>query len=63
MKRKPSMRGSVMARRVLVIERLEKQLKSGVKNQRVVNDDESVPLTDKDIKRIKSELEILKKRV
>ena len=63
MKRKPSMRVPVKARRVSVIQRLKEQLKLGVKNQKVEKVNKVVPLTEKDIKRIKSELEILNKRV
>jgi hypothetical protein len=63
MKRKPAMSPLHMARRVSVLDRLTEQLKSGVKNQRVVNDDEVVPLTDKDKTRIEKEIAILKTRV
>jgi len=62
MKRKPAMSPQHVARRVSTLERLTSQLKSGVKNQRVVNDDEVVPLTDKDKTRIQKEIEILKTR-
>lgn len=45
-----------------VLEKLEKQLKSGVKTQKKTTD-VKVPLTDADIKRINKEIEILKTRV
>ena len=52
-----------MARRVSVIERLEKQLKSELKMEKGRTDGHKIPLTDKDIIRIKKEIETLKKRV
>jgi len=63
MKRKPAMTPNHRVRRVSVIERLNEQLKLGVKNSKVENKDVTVPLTDKDVVRIKRELEILKARV
>lgn len=45
-----------------VLEKLEKQLKSGVKTKKKTTD-VKVPLTDADIKRINKEIEILKTRV
>jgi hypothetical protein len=45
-----------------VLEKLEKQLKSGVKTQKKTTD-VKVPLNDADIKRINKEIEILKTRV
>jgi len=63
MKRKPAMSPNHVARRVSTLERLQDQLKLGVKNQRVVNDDNVVPLTDKDKARIENEISILKTRV
>lgn len=45
-----------------VLERLEKQLKSGVKTKKKTTD-VKVPLNDADIKRINKEIEILKTRV
>lgn len=56
---KHSMRVPVKSRRQRVIGRLESQLKSGTKNTK----EGRVQLTDKDVKRINKELDILKKRV
>ena len=51
-------------RRTLVVTRLEAQLKRGMrspkKDEQTLSD---VPLTDKDIERIKKELSILKNRI
>lgn len=49
------------SRQARVLEKLEKQLKSGVKTQKKTTD-VKVPLTDADIKRINKEIEILKAR-
>jgi hypothetical protein len=53
-----------------VIERLEKQLKDGVKNTTIMvgkkyptKQSATIPLTDSDIKRINKELEVLKTRI
>ena len=54
-----SLQLSVISRRKNVIVRLEKQLKSGVKETR----QGVMPLTDSDIKRINQELLTLKHRV
>lgn len=54
-----SLQLSVVSRRKNVIVRLEKQLKSGVKETR----QGVMPLTDSDIKRINQELLTLKHRV
>ena len=55
------------SRQQRVIERLEAQLKSGVKNENVVEGKtivvKSVELTDKDTERIKKEIGILKTRI
>lgn len=60
----------VISRRRLVINRLENQLKSGVKVNRIkdiTNSNKiaviSTPLSEKDIKRIKKEIETLKTRI
>lgn len=53
-------------RRKSVIERLETQLKSGVKPieaMRLSKDKSTQPLTDLDIKRINKEIETLKQRI
>lgn len=50
-----------IARRKSVIDRLEKQLKAGVKTEKGTL--KNVPLTDSDINRIKRELETLKTRL
>lgn len=50
-----------IARRKQVIDRLEKQLKAGVKTEKGTL--KNVPLTDSDINRIKRELETLKTRL
>ena len=59
-----------IGRRRLVIDRLENQLKSGVKVNRIkdINNSNkiaviSTPLSEKDIKRIKKEIETLKTRI
>jgi len=59
-----------IGRRRLVIDRLENQLKSGVKVNRIkdiTNSNKiaviSTPLSEKDIKRIKKEIETLKTRI
>ena len=52
---------ATVERRVRVIARLEKQLKEGVKPALV--GDGFDPLEDKDIKRIKTEIETLKQRL
>lgn len=56
---KHSMLIAAKSRRKSVIERLELQLKSGVKSTK----DGVKPLSDSDIKRINQELSILKTRV
>lgn len=50
-----------ISRRKSVIDRLEKQLKAGVKPEKGTL--KNVPLTDSDINRIKRELETLKTRL
>lgn len=50
-----------ISRRKSVIDRLEKQLKAGVKTEKGTL--KNVPLTDSDINRIKRELETLKTRL
>lgn len=50
-----------ITRRKSVIDRLEKQLKAGVKTEKGTL--KNVPLTDSDINRIKRELETLKTRL
>jgi hypothetical protein len=50
------------SRRHRTISLLETQLKSGVKTQKKTRD-VKIPLTENDVKRLKSELEILKSRV
>lgn len=62
MKRKVSSGVSVVMRRNSVLDRLQTQLKSGVKMEKGKMD-EFVPLTEKDVTRIKHEIEILKTRV
>ena len=59
-----------IARRKLVITRLEQQLEKGVKNNMIkdINNSNkiaviSTPLSEKDIKRIKKEIETLKTRI
>jgi hypothetical protein len=51
------------SRQSRALEMLQAQLKSGVKNKRVVNDDELVPLTDKDKTRIGKEIQNLKDKL
>lgn len=43
------------------LNRLEAQIKSGVKTKKGTRD-EKIPLTDKDIKRIEKEIQILKSK-
>ncbi len=54
-------------RQLKVIERLESQLNLGVKTEKHSSTGQKkevqIPLTEGDVKRIKSEIEILKKRV
>lgn len=52
-------------RRVRVIARLEQQLKDGKKPnpEKLPGNDEFIPLTEEDIKRIKQELLTLKSRI
>lgn len=52
------MKKNIKVRRQGVLERLEQQLKDGTKKVEY----ENVPLTDKDVKRIKKEIQILKER-
>lgn len=51
------------SRRVSVLERLTKQLKSGLKPEKKSEDGKLIPLTDKDKTRIEKEIEVLKTRV
>jgi Sec7-like guanine-nucleotide exchange factor len=51
-----------VSRRKRVIEMLKAQLKSGVKTKKGTLN-EKIPLTEKDVKRINKEIEILKTRV
>jgi hypothetical protein len=61
--------GGVKNRRSRVISRLEAQLKSGVKTERVsqltlaTTGANQIPLEEKDIKRIKKEIETLKSKI
>ena len=59
--KKPSTSIQVKARRISVLERLQKQLKSGFKIDQETK--EQVPLTDKNKSRIEKEIEILKTRI
>jgi len=52
------MKKNIKVRRQGVLERLEQQLKDGTKKVKY----ETVPLTDKDVKRIKKEIQILKEK-
>jgi tetrahydromethanopterin S-methyltransferase subunit F len=58
-----SKKASAKQRRVNVIARLEKQLKSGVKVVKNSKENGVEKLTDPDVKRIQKELEILRQRV
>jgi len=58
MKHKINMSSKVIQRRKNVIVRLEEQLKDGKKYNKSI----AYPLTEKDIKRINSEIETLKSR-
>ena len=48
-------------RRMVVVTRLQQQLDSGVKREKETNN--LIPLTDKDVKRIKQEIETLNTRL
>lgn len=52
-------------RQVSALERLEKQLQSGVKPEKLEGQGTSlnVPLSEKDVKRIKGEIQTLKSRI
>jgi hypothetical protein len=50
-------------RRVNALSRLEKQLKANIKPNKVDNVNPLVELTEKDVARIKAEVETLKKRL
>jgi hypothetical protein len=50
-------------RRERVIAMLEKQLKNGKKREKVIHGAKTIPLTEKDIKRIEKEIDILKARI
>lgn len=60
-------RGTKQRRQVAALERLEKQLQYGVKNQTILDTNGkstiTVELSEKDIKRIKSEIQTLKSRI
>jgi hypothetical protein len=58
-----SMRVPVKSRRARVLEKLEAQLLRGDKTEKLGKTSHKVPLTEKDIKRINSEIATLKKRV
>jgi len=62
MKRKVSSGVSVSIRRKSTLERLQAQLKSGVKTEKK-SMDVKIPLTDKDKVRISKEIETIKARV
>lgn len=49
------------SRQSRALDKLEKQLKSGVKTKKKTTD-VKIPLTDSDVKRINKEIEILKSR-
>jgi NAD(P)H-dependent FMN reductase len=51
------------SRRTSVLERLTKQLKSGLKTEKKSTDGKQIPLTDKDKTRIEKEIEVLKTRL
>lgn len=50
-------------RRESVLERLIKQLKSGLKPEKKRTDGHNIPLTDKDKTRIEKEISVLKTRI
>ena len=52
-------------RRVSAIDQREAQLKAGTKPEKVdgCTTNKQIPLTENDVKRIKSEIEVLKKKV
>ena len=58
-----SMRVPVKGRRLRVLETLETQLLRGDKTEKIGTTSHKVPLTETDTKRIKKEIEILKKRI
>jgi hypothetical protein len=62
MKRKAPMQPMHKSRRVTTLNRLQEQLKRGSKPSKEV-DGELIPLTDKDKKRIETEIEVLKTRI
>ena len=59
--KRPNKSGAI-SRRKSALARLEKQLKDGTKPSKE-NPKEKIPLTSADIKRINSELQILKNRI